>query len=63
MDQLRRLAFSNVRAIRISDTFSQPNMAADLFEHDLSKLNLLKQRGRESFGAREAEITSLFQDN
>ena len=45
--------------MRISDTFEKPDMATDLFEHDLRKLNMLRQRGVESFATREAEIKSL----
>ena len=29
-------------------------MATDLFEHDLTKLNILRQRGRNSFATHEA---------
>ncbi len=56
MDQLRAILFNDAPTIRISDTFAQPEMATDLFEHDLAKLNLLRQRGAESFAAREAEL-------
>ena len=31
----------------------QPEMATDLFEHDLNKLNILWQQGRESFAKQE----------
>ena len=53
MDQLRHLLFHNIPTIRISDTFEQPEMATDLFEHDMTKLNLLRQRGAKSFASRE----------
>jgi predicted acylesterase/phospholipase RssA len=53
MDQLRSILFRDVPTIRISDTFEQPEMATDLLEHDLRKLNMLRQRGRESFATRE----------
>lgn len=56
MDQLRAVLFKDVPTIRISDTFSQPEMATDLMEHDLVKLNILRQRGSESFAGREEEI-------
>lgn len=59
MDQLRVILFKHVPTVRISDTFEKPDMATDLFEHDLTKLNMLRQRGVESFATREAEITSL----
>ena len=47
MDQLRHILFNHVPTVRISDTFEQPEMATDLFEHDLKKLNILRQRGAE----------------
>lgn len=53
MDQLRTILFQDVPTVRISDTFEQPEMATDLFEHDLRKLNILRQRGRESFAKNE----------
>jgi len=59
MDQLRTLLFKDVPTIRISDTFEQPEMATDLMEHNLDKLNLLRQRGRESFASREAELKAF----
>jgi predicted acylesterase/phospholipase RssA len=59
MDQLRILLFKDVRTIRISDTFERPEMATDLLESDLTKLNLLRQQGRESFASRETELRQL----
>jgi predicted acylesterase/phospholipase RssA len=59
MDQLRQILFKSVPTIRISDTFERPEMATDLFEHDLTKLNTLRQRGAESFASREAELRSF----
>lgn len=56
MDQLRAILFKDVPTVRISDTFERPEMATDLFEHDLKKLNLLRQRGRESFAKNEAVL-------
>jgi len=56
MDQLREILFKDVPTIRISDTFEQPEMATDLLEHNLYKLNILRQRGRESFASRENQL-------
>lgn len=56
MDQLRAVLFKDVKTIRISDTFEMPEMATDLMEHDLEKLNVLRQRGSESFASRETEL-------
>lgn len=56
MDQLRRVLFHDVPTIRISDSYVSPEMATNLLEHDLKKLNILFQRGRESFASREKEL-------
>lgn len=53
MEQLRAVLFKSIKTVRISDTFSQPEMATDFMEYDLMKLDLLWQRGRESFAERE----------
>jgi predicted acylesterase/phospholipase RssA len=59
MDQLRNILFKDIQTIRISDTFERPEMATDLLEHNLAKLNILRQRGAESFASREAQIRTL----
>ena len=59
MDQLRSILFKDIQTIRVSDTFERPEMATDLLEHNLAKLNILRQRGRDSFAARQKEIESL----
>lgn len=59
MDQLRMVLFENVPTVRINDTFDKPEMATDLFEHDMGKLNLLRQRGADSFASRERLIGSI----
>lgn len=56
MDQLREILFKDIKTIPVNDTFSQPEMATDLMEHDLDKLNILRQRGSESFASRESEL-------
>lgn len=56
MDQLRDILFKDIPTIRISDTFERPEMATDLLEHNLEKLNILRQRGSESFAAREIQL-------
>jgi len=59
LDQLREVLFKDVATIRISDTFERPEMATDLMEHDLDKLNMLRQCGSESFAARETQLKEL----
>ena len=56
MDQLRQILFHDIPTIRISDSYVTPEMATDLLEHDLNKLNILFQRGRESFASREQQL-------
>jgi patatin-like phospholipase/acyl hydrolase len=56
MDQLRAILFKDVQTVRISEAYTKPEMATDLFEHDLAKLNLLWQRGRESFSQHEQAL-------
>jgi patatin-like phospholipase/acyl hydrolase len=59
MDQLRHILYRHVPTVRICDTFEQPEMATDLFEHDLKKLNILRQRGSESFAKAEADLQRI----
>lgn len=56
MEQLRRVLFHDVPTIRISDSYVTPEMATDLLEHDLNKLDRLFRRGRESFASREQQL-------
>ena len=59
MEQLRLILFNEIHAVRINDTFQQPEMATDLLEADLNKLNLLYQRGWESFATHEQALGKL----
>lgn len=56
MEQLRTVLFKQIATLRISDAFEKPEMATDLLEHNLTKLNLLYQRGRESFAKQEGQL-------
>lgn len=53
MDQLRKVLYREVPTIRISNRYTQPEMATDMFEANRRKLDLIWQRGRDS--ARELE--------
>ena len=59
MDQLRQILFHDLPTIRISDSYVTPEMATDLLEHDLKKLGILFQRGRESFSSREKQLRAF----
>ncbi len=56
MDQLREILFKDVPTIRINDTFETAQLATDLLENDVDKLNKLRQWGRESFAPNEAKL-------
>ncbi len=59
MEQLRAVLFRDIQTVRINDTFERPEMATDFMEYDLDKLNILRQRGSESFASREAELRTF----
>ncbi|MBY0508665.1 MAG: patatin-like phospholipase family protein [Rhodospirillaceae bacterium] len=59
MESLRYALFKHIPTVRINKTYSEPAMATDLFEHDLKKLNVLLQRGSESFGEHEANLRAF----
>lgn len=56
MDQLRTILYKHIPTVRVSQSFSEPAMATDLFEHDLKKLNVLTQRGVQSFAEHEQTL-------
>jgi uncharacterized protein len=59
METLAKLLFKDVKMVRINDAYSTPDMATDLMEHDIRKLNILYQRGGQSFGKHEDELKTL----
>jgi len=59
MEQLRSVLFKDIQTVRINETFTQPEMATHLLESDLTKLNILYQRGTASFGQHEAAREKL----
>lgn len=59
MEQLRTILFKDIRTVRINDTFERPEMATDFMESDLTKLNMLYQRGCESFANHESVLKEL----
>lgn len=56
MDQLRTILFKDIPTIRINNTFQHPELATNLLENNLNKLNKLRQWGRESFAQYEAAL-------
>ena len=59
MEQLAKLLWRDLPMIRINDTYNTPEMAADLMEHNLKKLQLLYRRGGESFREHERKLAEL----
>lgn len=59
MDRLRTILFGDVQTVRINESYTEPEMATDLFEHDLTKLDRLYAKGRESFGLQERSLERL----
>ena len=59
MEQLRAILYKEVPTVRINDTFERPEMATDPMEFNLFKLDMLYQRGSESFARRETELKKL----
>lgn len=56
MEVLRGILFKDVPTVRISEAFVEPEMATDLLEHDLNKLNRLVQKGRISYRKNEDKL-------
>ena len=55
-----KLLLPQVPHIRVSDRYESPELAMDFLESDVGRLNLLVQKGRESFAARENEIHNFW---
>ena len=62
MDQLMHLIFHDVSCLRISETFTKPELATDLFEHDLNKLNAIHLCGKNSFANFEKKISKFMKN-
>jgi patatin-like phospholipase/acyl hydrolase len=55
-----RLATTDMPCLRISDEFSDKELATNLLEDDTEKLERIYQKGRESFAAHEGKLRQLF---
>lgn len=56
-----KLLLPNIQHVRISDAFTSPDMAMDFLESDVRRLDLLIQRGRDSFSRYENQVRELIQ--
>ena len=45
--------------VRLDESFTEPNLASSLLEHDIERLERLRNKGRLSFGAAEADIRNI----
>lgn len=59
MDQLLHVLFKEVATVRINNRYTEPEMATDLFEADVKKLDQLWQRGRQAFRENEDRLRAL----
>ena len=59
MEQLAKVLFREVQMERVNDSFTTPDMATDLMEHNIKKLNILYQSGKKSFGDHEQKLATL----
>ena len=58
MEQLRHILYKDIPTIRINQTFERPEMATDFMEYDLNRLNILRQRGGDSYAVHEQQLKS-----
>lgn len=56
LDQLRGILYKHIPTVRINQAYTEPTMAADMFEHDLAKLNVLRQRGAQCYAEHEGKL-------
>jgi hypothetical protein len=59
MDQLRFILFKDVPTLRINKGFPEPEMATDLLEYDLEKLERLVHKGLRSYEENEDGLIKL----
>jgi hypothetical protein len=59
-ENLVKLLLPHVPHVRVSERFVTPELAMDFLERDLGRLDLLVQKGRESFSSHEAKLKTLF---
>ncbi|MGN8064861.1 patatin-like phospholipase family protein [Ralstonia sp. 22111] len=59
METLTKILFHDVPMVRVNDSYTTPDMATDLMECDVEKLNILYQRGWESFRNHERQLRQL----
>jgi patatin-like phospholipase/acyl hydrolase len=58
--KLAELLFPNLKSVRISEVFNEPEYGTNMIESDVEKLKKLHQLGRNSFAKFEKNIDDLF---
>jgi hypothetical protein len=56
---IAKLLFPDLKMVRVSDTFNEPEYGTNMIERDNEKLKKLNQLGRNSFAKYEKEIENL----
>ena len=59
MDQLSRILFGGVEVVRINSKYTQPEMATDMLEANMEKLEKLWNRGRDSAREQESRLKQI----
>lgn len=59
---LTKLIYSNVKLVRLDDTYNEPEYGTNMVEKDTSKLKKLFQLGRGCYASKEKEILSILND-
>ena len=57
---LTKLLYPDIKMVRISDTFSEPEYGTNMIEKDENKLKKLNELGRRSYAKFEQDIINLF---
>ena len=53
------MLFSDIATVRISERYTEPEMATDMFEYDTDKLGALWSKGRQSFARFEPQLRAM----
>jgi patatin-like phospholipase/acyl hydrolase len=62
MEQLTNILYRHIAMVRINKAYTQPQMATDLLEKDLNKLNTLRARGAECVREHEERLQEFFSE-
>jgi len=60
---LAKLLYSDIKMVRINNTYNKPEYGTNMLERDMEKLELLFRLGRSSYAQAESEIDNLLQQD